>query len=480
MNVYFQLEYDGKIQAYLKMTGLQASDLNKSKSKKKADTSKQNTHSAPPQNQMGMHAGQMMQHLGYATTGNQATMMAPMGFPSSMASALPHFQQIWSAGQMYDQNQINQMQLMAAQAQQAQTTMMPGQQNGAAFFQQIQAAQQQQQQQTQGQAQPQQVQAAQVQQQPQDTTAVQIQQQVSPIYNGSPQMRSVASPQLNSTSPLNVTPQQATQQPVVAAAQEPRAQATFDQQINDSTATAVTNSSTTWSWHDPNAQGQQFDITGQNGPNTQDNGLIAAAAQQAFGESQQQQQDAVARRMSNEISQASVGTPQSSDDHKSGQPSPQGEAAQTPTAGEVTNPTTQVQTSEQLVTQQQINQSPQTTVDGQSQASSNQEQIVPQAQQIQSAHVVYNSYANYPWGSFPTQADGNQAQGQNGEGDNKVQSKETMLEAEVNHLRSALSEKTKEVQRLGQELEKAYQIIEQLKGGQVATGAVASGGGGSM
>ena len=126
MNVYFQLEYDGKIQAYLKMTGLQASDLNKSKSKKKADTSKQNTHSAPPQNQMGMHAGQMMQHLGYATTGNQATMMAPMGFPSSMASALPHFQQIWSAGQMYDQNQINQMQLMAAQAQQAQTTMMPG------------------------------------------------------------------------------------------------------------------------------------------------------------------------------------------------------------------------------------------------------------------------------------------------------------------------------------------------------------------
>ena len=480
-NAYFQLEYDGKIQAYLKMTGLQASDLNKSKSKKKADTAKQNTHTAPPQNQMGMHAGQMMQHLGYAAAGNQATMMAPMGFPSSMASALPHFQQIWSAGQMYDQNQINQMQLMAAQAQQAQTTMMPGQQNGAAFFQQIQAAQQQQQQQqTQGQGQPQQVQAAQVQQQqqqPQDTTAVQIQQQVSPMYNGSPQMRSVASPQVNSTSPLNVTPQQPTQQPVVATAQEPQVQATFDQQISDSTATAVTNSSTTWSWHDPNAQGQQFDITGQNGPNTQDNGLIAAAAQQAFGESQQQ--DAATRRMSNEISQASVGTPQSSEDHKSGQPSPQGDAAQTPSA-EVTNPTTQVQTSEHLVTQQQMNQSPQTTVDGQSQATSNPEQIGPQGQQIQSAHVVYNSYANYPWGNFPAQADGNQAQGQNGDGDNKVQPKETMLEAEVNHLRSALSEKTKEVQRLGQELEKAYQIIEQLKTGQVATGAVGSGGGGSM
>ena len=463
------------------MTGLQASDLNKSKSKKKADTAKQNTHhTAPQQNQMGMHAGQMMQHLGYAAAGNQATMMAPMGFPSSMASALPHFQQIWSAGQMYDQNQINQMQLMAAQAQQAQTTMMPGQQNGAAFFQQIQAAQQQQQQQqAQGQAQPQQVQAAQVQQ-PQDTTAVQIQQQVSPIYNGSPQMRSVASPHINSTSPLTATPQQPGQQSVVvaAAAQEPQVQATFDQQITDSTATAVTNSSTTWSWHDPNAQGQQFDITGQNGPTTQDNGLIAAAAQQAFGESQQQQ-DAATRRMSNEISQASVGTPQSSEGHKSGQPSPQGDAAQTPSAADVTNP--QVQTSEQLVAQQQqITQSPQTTVEGQTQVGSNPEQIVPQAQQIQSDQVVYNNYASYSWAHFPAQADGSQAQGQNGEGDNKVQSKETMLEAEVNHLRSALSEKTKEVQRLGQELEKAYQIIEQLKAGQVASGTVGNGGGGSM
>ena len=457
------------------MTGLQASDLNKSKSRKKADTAKQNTHAAPPQNQMGMHAGQMMQHLGYAAAGNQATMMTPMGFPSSMASALPHFGQIWNANQMYDQNQINQMQLMAAQAQ-AQTSMMPGQQNGAAFFQQIQAAQQQQQQQqqTQGQAQPQQVQAAQVQQ-PQDTTAVQIQQQVSPIYSGSPQVRSVASPHINSTSPLNVTPQQQpAQQTVVAAAQEPQVQANYEQQITDSTATAVTNSSTTWSWHDPNAQGQQFDITGQNGPTTPDNGLIAAAAQQAFGESQQQQ-DAATRRMSNEISQASVGTPQSSEGHKSGQPSPQGDAVQTPSAGDV-----QAQTSEHMVTHQQMTQSPQTTVDGQSQASSNSEQIVPQAQQIQSDQVVYNNYATYPWGNFPAQADVSQAQGQNGEGDSKVQSKETMLEAEVNHLRSALSEKTKEVQRLGQELEKAYQIIEQLKAGQVATGTVGNGGGGSM
>ncbi len=481
------------------MTGLQASDLNKSKSKKKADTSKQNTHTAAPGS--SMHAGQMMQHLGYAAAGNQ-TMMAPMGFPSSMASALPHFQQIWS-GQMYDQNQININQIMAAQAQQqaqAQTTMMPGQQNGAAFFQQIQAVQQQQQQ-TQGQ--PQQVQAGQVPQQqqqqqpqqapqqPQDSSAVQIQQQVSPLYNGSPQMRSEASPHLNSTSPLNVTPQQGQQQSVVAAGQEAQVQATFDQQISDSAATvAATNSSTTWSWHDPNAQGQQFDMTGQNGPTAQENGLIAAATQQAFGDSQQQQQqqqqqDVAARRMSSEISQGSVGTPQSSEGHKSGQPSPQGDVVQPGSAGDVNPQNPQVQTTEHLVVQQQQQQQQMVqssqagvVVDAQAQQPSN-------AEQMPTGHVVFNNFAtNFSWGNFAPhqqqvppaqqpQADVSQAQGQNGDGDGKqLQSKETSFETEVNQLRSALSEKTKEVQRLGQELEKAYQIIEQLKAGQVAPATV--------
>ncbi len=469
------------------MTGLQASDLNKSKSKKKAEAAKQNPHPAPAQNQMGMHAGQMMQHLGYAAAGNQ-TMMAPMGFPSSMASALPHFQQIWS-GQVYDQNQINQMQLMAAQAQQAQTTMMPSQQNGAAFFQQIQAAQQQQQQQTQ--VQPQQVQAAQVQQPQQDAAAVQIQQQVSPIYNGSPQVvRSDASPHLNSTSPLNVPAQQQPQQgqqQVVATGQEPQVQAPFEQQMNDSTASAATNPSTTWSWHDPSTQGQQFDMTAQGAPNAQDNGLIAAAAHQAFGESQQHQ-DVATRRMSSEISQPSVGTPQSSEGHKSGQPSPQGDAAQTPSTGDV-NQTTQGQTTTaHLVAQQQMTQSPQTVVDGQSQPSSNPEQIVAPGQQLPTGHVVFNNFDNFSWGNFPTtQGDGSQARSQNGEGGNKIQSKETLLEAEVNHLRSALSEKTKEVQHRGQEvenlrqeLEKAYQMIEQLKNAQMSAGTVGSAGGGAI
>jgi uncharacterized protein YlxW (UPF0749 family) len=44
-----------------------------------------------------------------------------------------------------------------------------------------------------------------------------------------------------------------------------------------------------------------------------------------------------------------------------------------------------------------------------------------------------------------------------------VASKESILETELQHLRSALSEKTKEVQRLTQELEKAHNIIEQLR-----------------
>ncbi len=462
------------------MTGLQASDLTKAKKKQKAEV-KQSAIATPPPNQMaGMHAGQMMQHLGYAAAGNQAMTMTPMGFPSSMASALPHFQQIWSAGQMYDQNQVNQMQLMAAQAQQqaqqqATNMMMAGQQNGAAFFQQQQAQQTQVQQQAQQPGQPQQAQAGQPQQAQQQTAA-----DGTTVYNGSPQMQSTASPHLNSTSPLNITPQPA------AADQQQQQQnpQAFEAQISDNSATAATTASTTWSWHDPNAQGQpqQFNVAGQNGPTTQDNGLIAAAAQQAFGESQQQQDNT--RRMSNEISQANVGTPQGSEGHRSGQPSPaQGDLGAAATAGG--DGSNQAASDPQVQAQQAQSQSPQTSspqqpVSNQGTVADPQQQAQAQAQQQQqfatvaSAHVSYNSYANFPWGNFPAPADN--SQGQNGEGEKtQVHSKETMLEAELHHLRSALSEKTKEVQRLGQELEKAYQMIEQLKASQANPGAVGSG-----
>ncbi len=462
------------------MTGLQASDLTKAK-KKQRDTAKQTAVATPPPNQMaGMHAGQMMQHLGYAAAGNQAMTMTQMGFPSSMASALPHFGQIWS-GQVYDQNQVNQMQLMAAQAQQqaqqATNMMMAGQQNGAAFFQQQQQAQQtqvqQQAQQVQQPGQPQQAQAGQPQQAQQQTAA-----DGTTVYNGSPQMQSTASPHLNSTSPLNITPQ-----PAAADQQQQQTPQAFEAQISDNAATAATTASTTWSWHDPNAQGQpqQFNVAGQNGPTTQDNGLIAAAAQQAFGESQQQQDNT--RRMSNEISQANVGTPQGSEGHRSGQPSPaQGDlGAAAKAGGDASN---QAASDPQVQAQQAQSQSPQTS--SPQQPVSNQQGVVADPQQAQAqaqqqqfgtvatAHVSYNSYANFPWGNFPAPADN--SQGQNGEGEKtQVHSKETMLEAELHHLRSALSEKTKEVQRLGQELEKAYQMIEQLKASQANPGTVGSG-----
>lgn len=79
-----------------------------------------------------------------------------------------------------------------------------------------------------------------------------------------------------------------------------------------------------------------------------------------------------------------------------------------------------------------------------------------------SAHQNYNSYAHFPW--QPPQP-GNGALEEDKDG-KKVFSKESLLESELQHLRSALSEKTKEVQRLSQELEKAYELIETYQKGK--------------
>jgi hypothetical protein len=74
-----------------------------------------------------------------------------------------------------------------------------------------------------------------------------------------------------------------------------------------------------------------------------------------------------------------------------------------------------------------------------------------------SAHNLFNSYAYNPWSGYP-------AQGQFGGGESKpVDSKEGILSKELEHLRTALSEKVKEVERLKVELDKSYCVIEQLK-----------------
>ena len=78
-----------------------------------------------------------------------------------------------------------------------------------------------------------------------------------------------------------------------------------------------------------------------------------------------------------------------------------------------------------------------------------------------SAHNQYNSYAYNPWSVYPGESSGGSAP----TGAKPVFRKENILESELQHLRSALSEKTKEVQRLTQELEKAYDIIENLRQG---------------
>ena len=78
-----------------------------------------------------------------------------------------------------------------------------------------------------------------------------------------------------------------------------------------------------------------------------------------------------------------------------------------------------------------------------------------------SAHNQYNSYAYNPWSVYPGESHG--SGGGAPAGAKPVFRKENILESELQHLRSALSEKTKEVQRLTQELEKAYDIIETLR-----------------
>ena len=79
-----------------------------------------------------------------------------------------------------------------------------------------------------------------------------------------------------------------------------------------------------------------------------------------------------------------------------------------------------------------------------------------------SAHNTYNSYQHFGWGgqnNATNNANGNASDGADG----KVFQKDSMLETELQHLRTALSEKTKEVQKLTQDLEKAYHTIEALK-----------------
>ena len=94
--------------------------------------------------------------------------------------------------------------------------------------------------------------------------------------------------------------------------------------------------------------------------------------------------------------------------------------------------------------------------------------------QLPSAHSLYNSYGFNPWSGISGQVvqatDVSQEVTATSDGSavtaggiQVVYNRENILETELQHLRSALSEKTKEVQRLSQELEKAYSIIEQLK-----------------
>lgn len=76
-----------------------------------------------------------------------------------------------------------------------------------------------------------------------------------------------------------------------------------------------------------------------------------------------------------------------------------------------------------------------------------------------SAHSLYNSYGYNPWSSYASHGQFGQAGG----GKGAIDTKEGILEKELHHLKAALGEKGKEVERLTSELEKSFQLIEQLK-----------------
>ena len=78
------------------------------------------------------------------------------------------------------------------------------------------------------------------------------------------------------------------------------------------------------------------------------------------------------------------------------------------------------------------------------------------------AHNLYNSYTYNPWSAYPNQGQFGSA------GKGAIESKEGILEKEMTHLKSALNEKTKEVERLRDELDKAYQMVEHLKSQNMA------------
>ena len=437
----FQAKYDEELAAYLKMTGLQASDLSKSKRKKAAD--KQNNGAAAQsqhqQAMMGMQTQMAMHHMpppGYPST----TMLAP-GFnaPSTAAGALPHFSQIW-ASSPYDQSM--QMNLMAL----SQQGLL--QQNGhqvAQWQQQVVQAQQQvvaaQQQQASAQQSPAQQQAAAQQQEL---------NRMSPMYqavNGSPQVPAAAtSPHLNNASPLSAQN--------AATSEQPQQQVGFDvsgaTQVSQGTGQSAAVPVTTWAWHQPpnhvfDQQAQQQVQQAQ----PQGNGIIAqsfpdgqSGSPAAHSGSRPPSVNTESHKVE-EPAPAAPAEPENADVKDQASPAPQHPAASTP--------------------EQQTN----------AVATSLPSASFPQ---YPSAHTVYNSYAQFnqgQWASYPGTTAANTDTSSPAPQDTKPQvqaqamsnafPKERLLEAELAHLRSALSEKTKEVQHLTQQLEKAYQIIEQLK-----------------
>lgn len=424
--VLFQARYDEELQAYLKLTGLQASDLAKPKSRKKTENKSRMNHQAatPPPSQV-MNASSQQASLGLPQMPPPGYPGQPMGmqlpnFPAnspqvSVAGALPHFSQIWTTGQF--EGQPGQMMMLNAQGQPVQ---IPNGQAAMAFFQpQLQQLQQQAQQVQQTASEQQQ----QAQQSAAHTPAAQQTTEALTTYNGSPQVPAAsASPHLNSSSPLAGDQQQ------------------YEQQQQQQQAAA------------PPGQFAQWALQQQ---------VLEHQHQQLAVQSFQQQQAESQTQPGSDGSEAKA-SPQSQLSETNSPAAPAstgvegGEHNQSMTShdGDSNSVGSSSATAEVVTTQQQL-------------------------PQYASAHNNFNSYANFPWNSFPQAAQAQiQADAQalaqslpttttaaaatdaNGK---PVFTKESILESELSHLRTALSEQTKEVQRLGQELEKAYSVIDQLK-----------------
>ena len=129
---HWQARYDGELQLYLKATGLQASDLVKTKAKKsKSSSNKASSYAGGSSPSHGDTAKATADSYSDNTV-NGTDSMSAVYANAANGTTLPHFSQVWSSTAqdtvVFSADQL--LAQMAGQAGHAQTGLYPG--NGTA------------------------------------------------------------------------------------------------------------------------------------------------------------------------------------------------------------------------------------------------------------------------------------------------------------------------------------------------------------